>query len=273
MQEKVCDEFELCPYTNGKLFSFRSISPTTYKAYEDHIEKGIKEDTPVSIGMHPNTDNSFRINSINQMFFFLLDILPLDAPDEAEEDESKGGGTGNLIEEKIIFITDAIPRDKNNEYPGRQFDIGKLGFDRKNIRPFQNCFIQEFERINILCEAITVALINLQKANNGEMNFTDTIEATQTSLITERIPEHWAKWSFPTQRGLSSWISIIKIRLEFLNIFTENIELTPRVIYLNKMFNPLGFINSIKQQTCQKEKKPLDEYEIFTDVTTWSVEE
>lgn len=29
MQDKVCDEFELCPYTNGKLFSFRSISPST----------------------------------------------------------------------------------------------------------------------------------------------------------------------------------------------------------------------------------------------------
>lgn len=49
------------------------------------------------------------------------------------------------------------------------------------------------ERINKLCEAITVALINLEKANKGEMNFTDIIEATQSSLVTERIPDHWAK--------------------------------------------------------------------------------
>lgn len=91
------------------------------------------------------------------------------------------------------------------------------------------------------------------------MNFTDTIEATQNSLITERIPEHWMKWSFPTQRGLSSWITVIKLRIEFLQEFMDNTDLIPRAMWLNKMFNPLGFINSIKQQTCQKEKRPLDE--------------
>jgi hypothetical protein len=31
------------------------------------------------------------------------------------------------------------------------------------------------------------------------------------------------------------------------------------------MYNPLGYVNSIKQQTCQFEKKPLDEYEIITE--------
>jgi len=39
------------------------------------------------------------------------------------------------------------------------------------------------------------------------------------------------------------------------------------------MFNPLGFINSIKQQTCQEEKKPLDEYEIETHMQPEFVED
>lgn len=119
MTDKVIDEMELCPYTNPKLFSFRNLSPSTYKAYDDHIEKGIKEETPVSIGMHPNTENSFRIAFANTMFGFLLDILPLDSGDDAEEEEGEGGGgeggSGNIIEEKISFITEAIPRDKSND--------------------------------------------------------------------------------------------------------------------------------------------------------------
>jgi len=137
--------------------------------------------------------------------------------------------------------------------------VAKLNIDKKNIRPFQNAFMQEMERINKLCQVIIGSLMNLQKANMGEMNFTDVIEATQNSLITERIPEHWAKWSFHTMRLMSSWISTIKLRLEFLTGFSENPDTIPQVMWLNKMFNPLGFINSIKQQTCQKEKKPLDE--------------
>jgi len=91
------------------------------------------------------------------------------------------------------------------------------------------------------------------------MNFNDTIESTQNSLITERIPDHWAKHSFPTMRGLSSWVKIIKLRVEFLLEVYQNIQGIPRLIQFNKMFNPLGFVNSIKQQTCQVEEKPLDE--------------
>jgi len=127
--------------------------------------------------------------------------------------------------------------------------------------------------MNALCEAIILALFNLEKALKGEMNFTDIIESTQNSLITERIPEHWTKKSFPTMRMLSSWITNIKSRLEFLQEFQDAVDSIPRIVWFSKMFNPLSFLNSIKQQTCQKEKKPLDEYEILTDVTQFSSED
>lgn len=32
MQDRLLDEYEMCPFTNGKLFTFKSMSPTTYKA-------------------------------------------------------------------------------------------------------------------------------------------------------------------------------------------------------------------------------------------------
>lgn len=222
--------------------------------------------------MHPNTENSFRINFANQMFSFLLDILPLDS---GEEDEGEGEGknsAASVVEAMMGDISTIIPADKSNDHPGRQFDVGDK-VDRKNIRPFQNCFLQEFERINKLCETVTESLINLKKANAGEMNFTETIEHTQNCLMLDRIPEHWLKWSFPTMRGLGSWVGEIKKRLEFLELVLEDIQSIPKLMWLNKLFNPLGFINSIKQQTCQKEKKPLDEYEIMTDVLSLFPEE
>jgi hypothetical protein len=103
MNDKVLDEFELCPYTNGKLFSFKAISPGSYKAYEDQVEKGIKEETPVSIGMHNNTENSFKISYAASLFEFLLDILPNDSAgdDDEMDDEVKQGGGTNIVDEKI----------------------------------------------------------------------------------------------------------------------------------------------------------------------------
>lgn len=56
--------------------------------------------------MHPNTDTASRILAANQMFSFLLDILPLDAEggDDEDEEGGGGGGTANIISEKIMFI-------------------------------------------------------------------------------------------------------------------------------------------------------------------------
>lgn len=151
----------------------------------------------------------------NQMFGFLLDILPLDSgADESEEGEGGGGGPAQIIAEKVQYITDCIPNDKSPDFPGRQFEISKIGIDRKESKPFQNCFIQEFERINKLCEVITETLFLLKLAQEGKANFTDDIETAMTCLLFERIPEFWMKWSFPSLRNLSSWMSIIKLRLD-----------------------------------------------------------
>jgi dynein heavy chain len=218
MTDKVCDEYELVPYTNGKLFSFKVSQLNTYKAYENHIEKGIKEESPVSIGMHPNTETASRIAFANEMFDFLLDILPLESGDAAEEEEDASGGGGGgltqMINEKVDFIRERVPADKVADWPGRQFEVNKVGIDRKESKPFQNCFIQEFERLNKLTETMTIGLNNLKLAQEGKVNFTEEIEVTQNCLLFERIPEFWMKWSFATQRSLSSWVNLIKLRIE-----------------------------------------------------------
>jgi hypothetical protein len=66
--------------------------------------------------MHPNTENSFRINFANTMFGFLLDILPLeDGGDNEDEDEGAKSGGGNIVDEKMNFIYEAIPKDKSSD--------------------------------------------------------------------------------------------------------------------------------------------------------------
>jgi len=116
-----------------------------------------------------------------------------------------------------------------------QFEVNKLAIDRKETKPFQNCFIQEFERINALTEAIIKSLLDLKAAQEGKMNFTDEIESTQLCLLIERIPEHWMKYSFPTMRTLMSWVESIKSRLVFLDEVYSSIDTIPRVVKLHRI--------------------------------------
>lgn len=119
------------------------------------------------------------------MFSFLLDILPLDsgADDSDEGEGGGGGGPAQIINEKVEFIRERIPADKSPDFPGRQFEISKIGIDRKESKPFQNCFIQEFERINKLCEVVTDTLTVLKLAQEGKANFTDDIETAMSCLL------------------------------------------------------------------------------------------
>lgn len=135
--------------------------------------------------MHPNTETASRILFSNAMFNFLLDILPLDsgADDSDEGEGGGGGGPAQIINEKVEFIRERIPADKSPDFPGRQFEISKIGIDRKESKPFQNCFIQEFERINKLCETVTDTLTVLKLAQEGKANFTDDIETAMSCLL------------------------------------------------------------------------------------------
>jgi len=54
------DELDLFPFTEGKKYSFKCPSPTTYDKYMDHIIKGLKEETPIAYGLHPNAEIDYR---------------------------------------------------------------------------------------------------------------------------------------------------------------------------------------------------------------------
>lgn len=70
----------------------------------------------------------------------------------------------------------------------------------------------------------------LELAQQGKVTFSDEIETTQNCLVFDRIPEHWMKWSFPTLRGLTSWINIINQRNEYLESVFSAIENIPRIV-------------------------------------------
>lgn len=69
-----------------------------------------------------------------------------------------------------------------------------------------------------LCSAIRVSLQNLLKALKGLVVMDAELEAVAGSLAVGKIPEKWAKCSYPSLKPLGSYITDLSARLKFLQV-------------------------------------------------------
>ena len=70
------DELDLYPFADGKKHQFKCPAPTTYEKYLDHIMRGLKEETPVAYGLHPNAEIDFRTRLCKDIFIALQELMP-----------------------------------------------------------------------------------------------------------------------------------------------------------------------------------------------------
>lgn len=133
--------------------------------------------------------------------------------------------------------------------------------------PYQNSFLQECEYMNILIKAITSSLAEIELAFKGELTMTEKMEALMASIFLNRVPETWAKYAFPSTRGLLSWLDNLRHRLEQLNAWKDDPAKIPNVVFINRLFNPQSFLTAIKQIYAKEKQLELNKLTIQTDVT------
>lgn len=255
MKEELLDEMEMFPFAEDeKGFSFTSPAPTTFEKYIDHIDRNISQETPIAFGLHPNAEIEFRTQESNEVFKTLLELQP----------KNISSGSGSSSPQQVAEVVANEILDKFGE---KLFDVEDLIRSLDEQGPYQNVFIQEMDVMNVLLTEIKRSIKELQLGFAGELTMSDAMESLMTSLYMDRLPTSWAKLSWPSMRGLASWLNNFSDRLSQLEEWANNPSEIPRVTWLSGLVNPTSFLTAICQVTAQRNQWELDKLVTFTDIT------
>ena len=159
-------------------------------------------------------------------------------------------------------------------YDEAQLDQNKLNIEDikskaedEGKNPFYNVLIQECEYMNALISEILRSLFELELSFKGELTVTEKMEELMDSIFLNKVPASWAKLAFPSTRSLGSWLDNLKMRLDQLNVWKEDPNKVPKVVFLNRLFNPQSFLTAIKQVYSRKNQYELNKLYIQTEVT------
>lgn len=63
---------------------------------------------------------------------------------------------------------------------------------------------------------ITVSLQQLNDAVLGKINMSAVLDAMNTTLMNNRVPENWTQVSYPSLKPLASWMTDLAERVSFM---------------------------------------------------------
>uniref|UniRef100_A0A3Q3KFG5 Uncharacterized protein n=1 Tax=Monopterus albus TaxID=43700 RepID=A0A3Q3KFG5_MONAL len=195
--------------------------------YEDYIEF-IKElpfsQHPEVFGLHENVDISKDLQQTKLLFESLL---------LTQGGGAKGGGSSGSDNTLYDIANDILTKESMN-----------------------TVLVQEMERYNTLCSTIRISLQSLLKAIKGLVVMDAELEAVAGSLIVGKVPEKWAKRSYPSLKPLGSYITDFLSRLKFLQEWYNTCK--PNVFWLSGFFFTQAFLTGAMQNYARKYHIPID---------------
>ncbi|XP_021265333.1 dynein heavy chain 12, axonemal [Numida meleagris] len=214
--------------------------------YEDYIE--FIKNLPVSqhpevFGLHENVDISKDLQQIKVLFESLLLTQGGDV-----QGTSSGGGDSTLYEIADDILS-KLPTDFDIESCLTKYPV-------KYEESMNTVLVQEMERFNNLLQTIRITLTNLKKAIKGLVVMDAELEALCGSLLIGKVPENWARQSYPSLKPLGSYILDFLQRLKFLQDWYELGK--PTVFWLSGFYFTQAFLTGAMQNYARKYRIPID---------------
>eukprot|EP00111_Clytia_hemisphaerica_P023720 TCONS_00069889-protein len=113
---------------------------------------------------------------------------------------------------------------------------------------------QEQKRFNNLLSIISTSLTSLHDAMKGNVLFNETLEEMAKCILQNKIPLQWLAHCYCTNKSLSSWVTDLRIRVQFISRWLECVTINdvtystpPRSIWLPALFYPQGILTAVLQ--------------------------
>ncbi|XP_075778342.1 dynein axonemal heavy chain 11 isoform X4 [Pelodiscus sinensis] len=224
-----------------------------YAGYHKYIDEMLPAESPVLYGLHPNAEIEFLTVTSENLFKTLLEMQPRNL--------LVGEESGQSAEEKVKNIVDDILEKLPEE-----FNMTEITQKAAVRSPYVLICFQECERMNLLIRAIHKSLKQLDLGLKGELTFSPDMEAQQSALLYNIVPDAWTKLAYASTYGLAQWINDLLLRCRELDTWTQDLVL-PAVMWLSGFFNPQSFLTAIMQCTARKNDWPLDKMCLTVEVT------
>jgi len=220
-----------------------------YKAY---IEDEFPQETPALFGLHNNAEIGFLLASADQLFTVVTDLSGTVASGVGADGDGDNGGA------LIATFEDRLPEE---------FNMIEMEMKVEDFNPYVNVALQECERTNKLVVEMRRSLAELKLGLEGALNMSDAMEALLLSLKLNRVPSSWANNAYPSLKSLAPWFADLLSRNVQLVDWTREL-ITPATVWISGLFNPMAYVTAILQTTARKNDLPLDQMEVWTDITT-----
>lgn len=211
-------------------------------SYYEYIRNLPLNDLPEAFGMHPNAEISGAIFDTNILCQTIISILP-----------KEGGGGGQSYEEIVIEKCKA-----SLEKLPQLFDVEKCCRMRPVLfeESMNTVLQQEILRFNRLLSVVRNSLSNVIKAIDGTVSMNNDLNEVFNKVVTNKIPNVWTKFSYPSLKPLASYLLDFIERLNFIQKWIDNGA--PSAFWISGFFFTQSFLTGTKQNFARKYKIPID---------------
>nr|XP_023655546.1 dynein heavy chain 1, axonemal [Paramormyrops kingsleyae] len=212
------------------------------KGYLDYIHSLPINDTPDIFGLHDNANITFAQNETFALLGAIVKLQPQAAANGVKAREE-------IVEDIVGGVVERIPRPIDTQEVMKRYPV--LYEESMNT-----VLIQEVIRYNRLLAVISQSLSDLVKALKGLVVMSSQLELMAHSLYNNRVPDMWNAKAYPSLKPLSSWVSDLLQRIDFLKGWIS--DGVPAVFWISGFFFPQAFLTGTLQNFARRSVVSID---------------
>ncbi|XP_063845652.1 dynein axonemal heavy chain 7-like isoform X5 [Scylla paramamosain] len=211
----------------------------------EHISELPRDAPPYVFGMNSNASINKDQAETNKLFAAVL-LTQATSLSGGEGGSGEGETVGRTCEE----ILGRMP-------PPFHVDAALAKYPTRREQSLNTVLVQEMSRYNTLITTITTTLHAVLRAIEGTERLTEEVEEVLVGVRTGRVPSIWRAKSYPTLKGLGSYITDLLQRLQFLQNWYD--EGQPKVFWLSGFFFTQSFLTAVLQNHARAHSLAIDQ--------------